>query len=84
MVGAESSGPLTLANGVVYFPSLDPEGHMFFLDASSGRLLGSFKGGSSTNSGPSVVNGRVYFGVGYTSLKKGTKGRSLLALGLPV
>lgn len=71
-------GPVSVANGVVFAPSLDPEGTLFYLDAATGHLLGSFPTGATTMTGPSVVQGWVYTGTGYT--RWGTPGNKFYAL----
>jgi polyvinyl alcohol dehydrogenase (cytochrome) len=66
-VTAGSNAPVTLANGVVYGCSLDSEGHMFAMDAVSGRVLWEFSSSDSGScgAGPAIVNGMVYWGSGY-------------------
>lgn len=59
---------MTVANGVVLYPSMDAVGTLFFLDAASGKLLGSFASGASAACGPSVVDGVVYMGSGYLNV----------------
>jgi len=56
---ASSQGPMTVAHDVVFYPSMDTNGTLLFLDARTGKLLGSFKTGATTSCGPSVVNGKV-------------------------
>lgn len=61
-------GPTTVANGVIYWPSMDLQGHLLFLDAKTGQMLGTFKTGrpiGPLGCGPSVVDGTVYVGSGY-------------------
>jgi len=60
-------GPLTVANGVLFGGSLDPEGHMYALDAATGEILWSFASGGSVMSAPAVVDGVVYWGSGYST-----------------
>ena len=62
---AMDTGPVTVANGVVYAGSLERQGHMYALDARTGRIQWTFKSGGSVNAGPAVVNGVVYWGSGY-------------------
>lgn len=71
--GAMDLGPLAVANGVVYAPSMGAAVSttaptMFALDASTGKTLWSFAAGSSVNAGATVVNGTVLWGSGYTHL----------------
>lgn len=82
---ARSMAPMSVANGVVYHCSMDKRGTLFFLEASTGRLLGSVETGSTCGSGPSIVDGRVYVGDGYLNFALGEASRSgqLQALGLP-
>jgi polyvinyl alcohol dehydrogenase (cytochrome) len=61
-------GPVTVANGVVYACSMDVDGHMYAMDASTGVILWSFASGGSCNAGAAVVNGTVYWGSGYASI----------------
>lgn len=61
-------GPLSVANGVVYWPSMDFQGRLIFLDANNGRILGNFETGRPIGSlacGPSIVDGTIYVGSGY-------------------
>ena len=62
---AGSTGPVTLANGVVFGCSLDRDGHMYAFDAATGAVLWDFESGGSCASGPAVVDGTVYWGSGY-------------------
>ena len=64
--GSFDLGALSTANGVVYAPSMS--GHMYALDANNGNVLGDFRGVGSSNAGPAVVDGVVYWGNGYTHL----------------
>lgn len=61
--GGAASGPVTIANGIVYAPSTS--GHLHLLDASNGHILRSFSFGNDVHGGASVVDGRVYVGSGY-------------------
>ncbi len=58
-------GPMTVANGLVFAGSMDREGHMYALSASTGQILWSFASGGSVMSAPSVVDGVLYWGSGY-------------------
>ena len=79
--GSIDLGPMAVANGVVYAPSMaapsifsglppDPPStpSMFALDASNGNILWKFAAGSSVNAGATIVNGIVYWGAGYSHL----------------
>jgi polyvinyl alcohol dehydrogenase (cytochrome) len=72
--------PLTVANGVVFAGVADLDGTMVAMDASSGEILWQFLAGASIGSAPTVVDGRVYWGVGY---KYGIEGNQLFSFGLP-
>ncbi len=66
--GAIDLGPMTVANGVVYAPSMGAGASMptmVALDAATGVRLWSYPAGSSVNAGATVVNGIVYWGSGY-------------------
>jgi polyvinyl alcohol dehydrogenase (cytochrome) len=71
---------MTVANDVVYYPSMDLDGTVFFLKADTGKLLGSFKTGQTTGCGPSVVKGRVYIGSGYSNFGLGLANNKLYML----
>ncbi len=73
-------GPLTVANGVVFAGVSDLEGTMVAMDATTGEILWQFNSGQSVASAPSVVDGRLYWGVGY---KFGNSGNRLYSFGLP-
>jgi polyvinyl alcohol dehydrogenase (cytochrome) len=64
--GGNAFGPLSVANGVVYAPSMS--GTMRALDAATGATLWSFDAAGSVNTGAVVVNGVVYLGSGYDRL----------------
>ena len=69
--GAIALGPLTVADGVVYAPSMAGAATaptMLALNAATGQTLWSFASGASVNAGASVVDGTVYWGSGYAHL----------------
>lgn len=69
--GAIDIGPLSVANGVVYAPSMAGAAtapNMFAFNAANGKLLWQFAAGHSVNAGASIVNGIVYWGSGYAHL----------------
>ena len=69
--GAIALGPLSVADGVVYAPSMAGSATaptMLALNAADGQTLWSFAAGSSVNAGATIVNGVVYWGSGYTHL----------------
>jgi polyvinyl alcohol dehydrogenase (cytochrome) len=71
--------PVTVANGVVYGCAVDPEGHMYALDAASGEILWTFASAGSCGGGASVVEGAVYWGSGYATFSHlGTTGNNKL------
>lgn len=80
--GGSTSGPVTTANGVVFGCSLEPQGHMYALDAASGAILWSFASGGSCLSGAAISNGTVFWGSGYANLGD-TPNNKLYAFELP-
>lgn len=69
--GAVDLGPMTVANGVVYAPSMAggaTDKTMFGLNAATGATLWSFAAGSSVNAGASIANDTIYWGSGYANL----------------
>jgi len=78
---AWSLNPITLANGVVMYASMDPAtGQLFMLRATDGKLLGSYALGTSSACGPAVVDGVVYSGTGYSNFALGAAGTKVVAL----
>jgi outer membrane protein assembly factor BamB len=78
-----SLSPMTVANGVVLYASMDPAGTLFLLRAADGALLGSYTLGASSACGPAVVNGVVFAGTGYSNFALGSPGTRLVALAAP-
>ncbi len=85
--GAIDLGPLSVANGVVFAPSMggtptDP--NMLALDAATGNTLWSFAAGSSVIAGATVNDREVYWGSGYSHLgiPGMTKGHTFYAFAL--
>jgi polyvinyl alcohol dehydrogenase (cytochrome) len=74
-------GALSVANGVLYAPSFS--GNMHALDAATGKILWTFASGGSVLDGPSIVNGRVYWGSGYQGITGGIHNNKLYAFTLP-
>jgi polyvinyl alcohol dehydrogenase (cytochrome) len=64
--GGNALGPVTVANGVLYAPSMS--GTMRALNASNGNTVWSYQAQGSVIAGASVVRGVVYWGDGYTHL----------------
>jgi polyvinyl alcohol dehydrogenase (cytochrome) len=83
VVGAHDLAPVTTANGVVFGCSIDPLGHMYALDASTGAVLWTFVSGGSCNSGAAVADGTVYWGSGYSNFQVGTPNNKLYAFTVP-
>jgi polyvinyl alcohol dehydrogenase (cytochrome) len=86
--GTIDLGPVSVANGVVYassmggifFPGASAgKATMFALDAANGKKLWQFTSGGSVNAGPAIVNGRVYWGSGYSNLGIGDPNAKLFA-----
>jgi polyvinyl alcohol dehydrogenase (cytochrome) len=66
--GSIDLGPLTVANGVIYAPSMAggaSDNNMFALKASTGATLWSFAAGGSVIAGASIAGDTVYWGSGY-------------------
>ncbi|MDD1650413.1 MAG: PQQ-binding-like beta-propeller repeat protein [Methylococcaceae bacterium] len=80
--GGSTSGPVTTANGVVFGCSLDPEGHMYALNAETGEVLWSFASGGSCLSGAAISNGTVFWGSGYSNFGFGTPNNKVYAFSL--
>ena len=61
-----------------------PTGSMYALDATSGKVLWSFKSGGTVYGGAAIADGVVYWGNGYPSsrLAFGTPGHTLYAFAL--
>jgi polyvinyl alcohol dehydrogenase (cytochrome) len=75
-----ATGPVTLANGVLYGGSMARRGdNMFALDAATGKLRWRFASGGSVNGGPAVVGGTVYWPSGYSKLGLGRGNDKLYA-----
>jgi len=76
--GSVDLGPLTVADGVVYAPSMAaaslfvPDAptapSMFALDASNGSTIWSYASGSSVIAGATVAGENVFWGSGYAHL----------------
>ncbi|KIY99021.1 hypothetical protein MNEG_8939 [Monoraphidium neglectum] len=77
---AKSLAAITVANGVLTYASMDPTGRLFMLRATDGKLLGSYDLGASSACGPSIVDGVLYSGTGYTNFALGTAGTKVIAL----
>jgi polyvinyl alcohol dehydrogenase (cytochrome) len=64
--GGNALGPVSVANGVLYAPSMS--GDYYALDAANGKTLWHFHPGGAAISGGVPVNGIVYWGDGYAHL----------------
>jgi polyvinyl alcohol dehydrogenase (cytochrome) len=71
--GAIDLGPLAVANGVVYAPSMGGYGSastvnptMFALNAETGKIVWSFAPGSSVIAGATIAEDTVFWGAGYS------------------
>jgi polyvinyl alcohol dehydrogenase (cytochrome) len=82
---ASVNGPVTVVGGVMFAGSMDAQGTMYALDASSGSVLWSFQAGGTVYSGPAVAGGVVYWGAGYplNRLGFGTSAKKLYAFAPP-
>jgi polyvinyl alcohol dehydrogenase (cytochrome) len=69
--GGSVNGPLAVVNGVVFGGSMDDKGMMYALDGATGKILWSYGSGASVYSGPAIVGGVVYWGVGYPKSRLG-------------
>ncbi len=78
-VGAFDSGSVSVANGVIYAGS--QSGSMYALDAATGKVLWSFASGGTVIDGPSIVDGVLYWGSGYSN--PGTSNNKLYAFSIP-
>jgi polyvinyl alcohol dehydrogenase (cytochrome) len=77
--GAQSLGPVTTANGVVYVGSMN--NFMYALNALTGQVLWEFRGAGSSNAGPAIVGGKLYWGNGYQ--RGGTASTTFYSFSLP-
>jgi polyvinyl alcohol dehydrogenase (cytochrome) len=64
--GDNALGPVSVANGVLYAPSMS--GTMHALDAQNGSILWNYQAQGSAIGGAAIVNGNVYWGDGYSHL----------------
>jgi polyvinyl alcohol dehydrogenase (cytochrome) len=79
-LGGLGVGQVSAANGVVYAGSTS--GDMVALDGLSGQTLWKFPSGGSVICGPSIVDGTVYWGSGYSRFV-GTGNNQLYAFTIP-
>jgi polyvinyl alcohol dehydrogenase (cytochrome) len=77
---ALSQAPVTVAGGVVLYPSMDKMGNVFFLEATTGKLLHNYTTGATNACGASVANGSIYTGSGYQNFGLGSPSQTFTAL----
>jgi len=80
-LGAIDPGAISVSNGVAYAGSFS--GHMYGLDAITGRIIFDFNSGGSVIDGPSVVGGMVYWGSGYGHISPGIPNNRVYAFSVP-
>lgn len=64
-INSTASGPVSVANEVVFVGSTDRLGHIYAINGRNGHILWSYETGASVYGGMSVSNGCVYLGHGY-------------------
>ncbi|KAI3700812.1 hypothetical protein L2E82_45450 [Cichorium intybus] len=62
---ATASGPVSLANGVVFAGSTNGTGPIYAMSGTTGKILWSYNTGATVYGGMSISNGCVYVGNGY-------------------
>ncbi|XP_021297719.1 uncharacterized protein LOC110426746 isoform X2 [Herrania umbratica] len=60
-----ASGPVTVANGVLFGGSTYGQGPIYAMNANTGKILWSYNTGATVYGGISVSNGCIYVGHGY-------------------
>ena len=70
--GTIDVGALSVANGIVYAPSVDSAGHMYALNSATGAVLWSYASGGAVIDGPSIASANIYWGSGYRRLSGAT------------
>jgi len=83
--GCWGLAPATVANGVVFAASMDPNPAnptMFALDARNGDMLWSFAPGSSVVAAPAIVGNSLYWGSGFSRFGLGTPNNKLFAFSI--
>jgi polyvinyl alcohol dehydrogenase (cytochrome) len=75
-------GSVSVANGVVYAASFTT-GIMYGLNAATGNVLWHFASGGSVIDSPSIVNGVLFWGSGYSHIKPGLPNNKVFAFTLP-
>lgn len=79
--GGLAQAAVSVADGVLYASSLN--NYMYAIDAATGEVLWEFEGEGSSNAGPAIVDGSIYWGNGYARAGIGTASRSFYAFHLP-
>jgi polyvinyl alcohol dehydrogenase (cytochrome) len=64
--GGNALGPVSVASGVIYAPSMS--GKFFALDAATGKTIWSYQGAGASIGGAAISDGVVYWGNGYSHL----------------
>ncbi|KAK7295341.1 hypothetical protein RJT34_18248 [Clitoria ternatea] len=62
---SSASGPVSVANEVVFAGSTDRAGSIYAINGNSGKILWSYKTGGAVYGGMSISNGCIYVGQGY-------------------
>ncbi|KAM1323801.1 hypothetical protein PS2_044644 [Malus domestica] len=62
---ATSSGPVSVANGVLFTGSTNQTGPIYAIDTENGETLWSYDTGATVYGGLSISNGCIYVGNGY-------------------
>jgi polyvinyl alcohol dehydrogenase (cytochrome) len=78
--GGLAQGAVSVAGGVLYAGSLD--GYMYAIDTATGDVRWETRGQGSSNAGPAIADGTVYWGNGYERAGIGTASRTFYAFGL--
>jgi polyvinyl alcohol dehydrogenase (cytochrome) len=83
---AMDTGPVSVANGVVYVGSMAGfpgstlgKPTMFALDARTGKELWRFVSGGSVNAAPAIVDGRLFWGSGFANYGLGDSNHKLFS-----
>ncbi|XP_015962791.1 uncharacterized protein LOC107486737 [Arachis duranensis] len=62
---ASASGPVSVANDIVFAGSPDWKGSIYAINAKSGEIVWSFETGATVYGGMSISDGCIYLGNGY-------------------
>ena len=81
--GALDMGSVSLANGVLYAGSFTT-GIMYGLHAATGKVLFQFNSGGSVVGSPSIVNGTLFWGSGYSRSRGGKANNKVFAFSIPL